>query len=189
MPSTGARFFKVLKRTKHVIWLRFARQTPFLHRPRCSPLARIQVRIDRLSLGNPGNARPVGEGVSELRIDYGPGYRVYFLQMGEHFCCCAEATRAPRITTSPRRRRLQRNGLMAIETTPWDSAELLDTPEAVAAYIEAAFEDGDRANDEFPPPHAEERPKGASRSMGRKRNLGARTSFILRDGPFRASSG
>jgi len=35
--------------------------------------AQIQVRIDRLSLGNPGDAKPVGEGVSELRIDYGPG--------------------------------------------------------------------------------------------------------------------
>lgn len=44
--------------------------------------ARIQVRIDRLSLGNPGNVRPVGAGVSELRIDYGPGYRVYFVQRG-----------------------------------------------------------------------------------------------------------
>ncbi len=42
--------------------------------------ARIQVRIDRLALGNPGDVRPVGEGVSELRIDYGPGYRVYFVQ-------------------------------------------------------------------------------------------------------------
>jgi len=42
--------------------------------------ARINVRIRRLSLGNPGDARPVGEGVSELRIDYGPGYRVYFVQ-------------------------------------------------------------------------------------------------------------
>ena len=40
------------------------------------------MRIDRLSLGNPGDARPVGEGVSELRIDYGPGYRVYFVRRG-----------------------------------------------------------------------------------------------------------
>jgi putative addiction module killer protein len=42
--------------------------------------ARIDARIRRLSLGNPGDVRPVGEGVSELRIDYGPGYRVYFVQ-------------------------------------------------------------------------------------------------------------
>jgi putative addiction module killer protein len=43
---------------------------------------RIDIRIRRLSLGNPGDVRPVGEGVSELRIDYGPGYRVYFVQRG-----------------------------------------------------------------------------------------------------------
>jgi putative addiction module killer protein len=41
---------------------------------------RINVRIRRLSLGNPGDVKPIGEGVSELRIDYGPGYRVYFVQ-------------------------------------------------------------------------------------------------------------
>jgi len=44
--------------------------------------ARIQIRIRRLSLGNFGDAKPVGEGVSELRIDYGPGYRVYFQRIG-----------------------------------------------------------------------------------------------------------
>ena len=45
--------------------------------------ARINARIRRLSLGNPGDVRPVGEGVSELRIDFGPGYRVYFVQQGQ----------------------------------------------------------------------------------------------------------
>jgi putative addiction module killer protein len=45
--------------------------------------ARIIVRIRRLSLGNPGDVRPVGDGVSELRIDYGPGYRVYYVQQGD----------------------------------------------------------------------------------------------------------
>jgi putative addiction module killer protein len=44
--------------------------------------ARIQIRIRRLSLGNFGDVKPVGEGVSELRINYGSGYRVYLCQIG-----------------------------------------------------------------------------------------------------------
>jgi len=46
---------------------------------------RIDIRIRRLSLGNPGDVRPVGEGVSELRVDYGPGYRIYFVQQGREY--------------------------------------------------------------------------------------------------------
>lgn len=45
--------------------------------------ARIDVRIRRLSLGNPGDVKSVGAGISELRIDYGPGYRVYFTYRGK----------------------------------------------------------------------------------------------------------
>ncbi len=44
--------------------------------------ARVQARIERLATGNPGDVEPVGEGVSELRINYGPGYRVYYKKRG-----------------------------------------------------------------------------------------------------------
>ncbi|MHB8471767.1 MAG: type II toxin-antitoxin system RelE/ParE family toxin [Gammaproteobacteria bacterium] len=44
--------------------------------------ARILVRVERLAAGNPGDVKPVGEGVSEMRIDYGPGYRVYYKKQG-----------------------------------------------------------------------------------------------------------
>jgi putative addiction module killer protein len=43
-------------------------------------LAKIVSRIERLGLGNPGDVKPVGEGISEMRVPYGPGYRVYFKQ-------------------------------------------------------------------------------------------------------------
>jgi putative addiction module killer protein len=45
--------------------------------------ARVQARVERLAAGNPGDVNPVGQGVSELRIDYGPGYRVYFIRHGK----------------------------------------------------------------------------------------------------------
>lgn len=44
--------------------------------------ARILVRIERLRTGNPGDVKTVGEGVLEMRIDYGPGYRVYYKKQG-----------------------------------------------------------------------------------------------------------
>ncbi len=45
--------------------------------------ARIIVRIERLANGNPGDVKPVGSGVSEMRMDFGPGYRIYFVRKGE----------------------------------------------------------------------------------------------------------
>ncbi|MBC7801114.1 MAG: type II toxin-antitoxin system RelE/ParE family toxin [Gemmatimonadaceae bacterium] len=45
--------------------------------------AKILVRIERLAAGNPGDVRPVGEGISELRVSFGPGYRIYFMHEGE----------------------------------------------------------------------------------------------------------
>ena|SRR5215216_227414 len=44
--------------------------------------AKIASRIERLGLGNPGDVKPVGGGISEMRVPYGPGYRVYFKQTG-----------------------------------------------------------------------------------------------------------
>jgi len=44
---------------------------------------KIQARIDRLANGNPGDVRPIGDGLSELRIDFGPGYRVYYARAGK----------------------------------------------------------------------------------------------------------
>lgn len=66
--------------------------------------ARINARLYRLSLGNPGDVKPVGEGVSELRIDYGPGYRVYFVRHGKAvvilLCGGDKATQSGDITTA-----------------------------------------------------------------------------------------
>jgi putative addiction module killer protein len=46
---------------------------------------RIDIRIRRLSLGNPGDVKPVGEGVAELRVNFGPGYRIYYVHRGDEF--------------------------------------------------------------------------------------------------------
>ena len=66
--------FEIRKTEVYVKWLDSLRDV----RAR----ARVLVRVERLAAGNPGDVRPVGEGVSELRIDYGPGYRVYFKKQG-----------------------------------------------------------------------------------------------------------
>ena len=68
--------------------------------------AMIASRLDRLAFGNAGDVRPVGQGISELRIDYGPGYRVYFLRRGEEIiillCGGDKDTQANDIQTAKR---------------------------------------------------------------------------------------
>ncbi len=71
------RVFEVLKSATFEVWFQGLRDR--------HAQARINVRIRRLSLGNPGDVRPVGSGVSEMRVDYGPGYRIYYQQRGDVF--------------------------------------------------------------------------------------------------------
>ena len=73
--------------------------------------ARINARIRRISLtGNFGDAKPVGDGIYELRIGYGPGYRVYYSQRKARSSCCSSAGTSPRNRrTSTRPRSSMRN--------------------------------------------------------------------------------
>jgi putative addiction module killer protein/probable addiction module antidote protein len=108
---------------------------------------RARVRIDRLSLGNPGDAKPVGEGVWELRIDYGPGYRVYFVRRGETVIVLLaggkKRSQAQDIDIALRlARTLWLEAMTETKTISWKTEDHLETAEDIAAYLEAVFEDG-----------------------------------------------
>ena len=113
---------------------------------------RIDLRIRRLSLGNPGDVKPIGGGVSELRVDYGPGYRVYFVQRGPALIILL-AGGDKRTQQRDIRKALNWHGcyevamnkIAKIKTRPWDAAEHLKSDADMAAYLEAALEDGDPA--------------------------------------------
>lgn len=66
--------FEIRKTEVYVKWLDGLRDV--------KARARVLARTERLAAGNAGDVKPVGEGVSEMRIDYGPGYRVYYKQHG-----------------------------------------------------------------------------------------------------------
>ena len=109
--------------------------------------ARIAVRIRRLSLGNPGDVKPVGSDVSEMRIDYGPGYRCISSGAATRLSSCSAAvTNDTRIATSrvPSNWRMRfREDDMTRKTSRWDAADTLETKEDIAAYLDAVLEDGD----------------------------------------------
>lgn len=119
--------------------------------------ARIQARIDRLALGNADDVKPVGKGISELRINYGPAI--------ESISCSVAGTSLFYLlaeTNVPKHEILQRcvisqgfskEIIMAtkaktkqrIKTTRWDTADYLKSDEDIAYYLEAVFEDGNPA--------------------------------------------
>jgi probable addiction module antidote protein/putative addiction module killer protein len=110
--------------------------------------AKIVSRIERLGLGNRGDVKPVGEGVSEMRVPYGPGYRVYFKQTGKTIVLLRAAV------TSPHKRRIssERRELLPnyerkqmIKISKFDAADYLKTPEAIAAYLTEALATDDAA--------------------------------------------
>jgi putative addiction module killer protein/probable addiction module antidote protein len=107
--------------------------------------ARIQVRIDRMEMDNFGDVAPVGEGVSELRIFYGPGYRVYFVQIGPTVIILLSGgvknTQQSDIAEAKEIAQQLESWIMATKTTRWDSAEHLKTEEDIQLYLEACFEE------------------------------------------------
>jgi len=104
-------------------------------------------RIERLALGNPGDVKPVGEGISEMRISYGPGYRVYFKQTGKEIVLllCGGVNAGQRYLASKAHRRGTMKGYRMAKTSKFDAADYLKTPAAIAAYLTEAFETDDAA--------------------------------------------
>jgi probable addiction module antidote protein/putative addiction module killer protein len=115
--------------------------------------ARVQARIERLIAGNPGDVAPVGEGVSELRIDIGPGYRVYFKRRGQELILLlaggdkSTQTGEYQNRLAPRAQSIGVASMGKTVTSRYDVAEHLRTPEEMAAYLEACLgeADGDAA--------------------------------------------
>lgn len=146
-------------------------------------------RIDRLSHGNRGDTKPVGRGVWELRLTYGPGYRVYYLQDGDNLVLRAAATSRPNKQTSTGHTNSPTNGTLrrtvmttkADKYSSFDAADYLDGIDDVAAYLQIALEES--AGD----------PTAVPRALGviaRSRNMSdlARRVGMSRDGLYKALS-
>ncbi len=104
--------------------------------------ARIRVRLTRVQAGNLGDYKTVGDGVCELRIDYGPGYRVYFAQLARQLLFYWPGERkAVRQMTSKPRGCFGKNIKMPLKDFNATFADELKDPDFPAAYLEAALEE------------------------------------------------
>jgi len=111
-------------------------------------MAKVQARIERLIGVTPGDIKPVGAGVLELRINYGLGYRLNYLQRGTVLIILLaggdKSSQAKDIDAAPSVRSKPDGGdMMKTRTTPYDVAEHPRTPEEMAAYLEACIEEAD----------------------------------------------
>lgn len=110
--------------------------------------ARVQMRLDRIERGLFGDVKPVGEGVSKLRIDYGLGYRVYLVQRGQVIVLCGgdKGTQSRDIIAAKAMAADWKKRTMALKTTAYDTADYLDSQAAIVAYLQVAFKEGDAAD-------------------------------------------
>jgi len=154
--------------------------------------ARVLIRIERLAAGNPGDVRPVGQGISELRINYGPGYRVYYVREGDRLVLLltggdkssqdVDIRTARDIARAWREQQRSQEMNAHQETfTPFDPADYLDSFDDVVAYLEAVIEEG------------EDDPSMIAQALGaiaRSRNLSAiaRRAGMSREGLYKALS-
>jgi putative addiction module killer protein/probable addiction module antidote protein len=116
--------------------------------------ARVQVRVDRLAHGNPGQHRVLTDGVRELKIDFGPGYRVYYTERGGVLIILLaggdKSSQAKDIRTAVRlaknlselvMRKSKTTRVSKTKTLAYDVVGQLRTPEEMAAYLDAWFEE------------------------------------------------
>src|ERR1019366_230597 len=102
-------------------------------------IAKITSRIERLGLGDAGDVKAVGEGVSEMRLTYGPGYRVYYKQTGKKIIlilCGGDKSTQDNASNELKK---------MVKVSKFDAADYLNTPVAIASYLTEAFETNDPA--------------------------------------------
>jgi probable addiction module antidote protein/putative addiction module killer protein len=106
--------------------------------------ARVVARLDRLNVGLLGDWRSVGEGVCELRIDYGAGYRVYYVRAGRRRADLAALREAINVLRRRTSRRLMATGKTTKPASlPFRAADHLKSQVEIAEYLEAMLADGD----------------------------------------------
>lgn len=111
--------------------------------------AQVLRRLARLERGNPGNVAPVGEGVSELKIDFGPGYRVYFGQRGQELVIILAGgdKSEPRAGLQSGQETVGRmegaKPMTKAKFSAFDVADHIKTPDDAAHYLDAVLADGD----------------------------------------------